>query len=63
MKVEFDKEECELLTQLMGTSKDDPRIHGLIGTCFWFHNHDKEQEKQLKDSWTSIQAKLKEVCG
>jgi len=35
MKVELNKEECDLLTQLMGTSKDDPRIHGLIGTCFW----------------------------
>ena len=34
MKVELNREECDLLTQLMGTSKDDPRIHGLIGTCF-----------------------------
>jgi len=44
----------------MRSSKDDPRIHGLIGTCFWSLDHTKEEESNLKDTWTSIEERLKE---
>ena len=46
------------LLRLLKSSKDDPRIHGLIGTCFWFHSHSKTEEQCIKDTWTSVEQKL-----
>ena len=62
MNIELTKQQHELLTRLMRSSIDDPRIHGLIGTCFWFQNHTKEEESSLKDTWTSIEERLKEAA-
>ena len=52
--------EIELLTTLMRSSADDPRVNGLIGTCFWFKCHGKDEEAELKARWTSIEKKLAE---
>jgi len=60
MNIELTQQQHELLTRLMRSSKDDPRIHGLIGTCFWSLDHTKEEESNLKDTWTSIEERLKE---
>ena len=35
LKLEAD--ELTTLATLLRMSKDDPRINGLIGTCFWSH--------------------------
>jgi hypothetical protein len=56
--VQFTNEEIELLTTLMRGSADDPRVNGLIGTCFWFKCYDSDQEAELKARWTSIEKKL-----
>jgi hypothetical protein len=53
--------ERELLLRLMRSSTDDPRIHGLIGTCFWSQAHTKEEEGALKSAWTSLQKKVNEL--
>ena len=58
--VQFTNEEIELLTTLMRGSADDPRVNGLIGTCFWYKCYDKDQEAELKALWTSIEKKLAE---
>lgn len=54
-------EEGALLDRLLSTSKDDPRIHGLIGTCLWDMGHTPEAEAQTKALWTSLQSKVKEA--
>ncbi len=61
--VQFTNEEIELLTSLMRGSADDPRVNGLIGTCFWFKCYDSDQEAELKARWTSIEQKLAEFVG
>ena len=61
--VQFTNEEIELLTTLMRASSDDPRVNGLIGTCFWYKCHDKDEEAELKARWTSIEQKLAEFGG
>ena len=58
LSVNFSVDEAVLLLRLLKSSKDDPRIHGLIGTCFWFQGHNKEEEQAVKDSWTSAIGKL-----
>ena len=52
------EEEALFLLRLLKSSKDDPRIHGLIGTCFWFHSHSKTEEQAIKDLWTTVEQKL-----
>ena len=47
----------------MRGSADDPRVNGLIGTCFWYKCHDKDEEAELKARWTSIEQKLAEFGG
>ena len=54
-------EEGALLDRLLSTSKDYPRIHGLIGTCLWDMGHTPEAEAQTKALWTSLQSKVKEA--
>jgi|TARA_R100001086_G_scaffold245708_1_gene176965 hypothetical protein len=61
LTVNLSFEEAALLLKLLKTSKDDPRINGLIGTCFWFHNHTKPEEQSIKEAWTSICKKLEEL--
>jgi len=61
--VQLTNEEIELLTTLMRSSADDPRVNGLIGTCFWFKCHGKDEEAELKALWTSIEKKLAEFGG
>ena len=61
MKLELTQQEAELLKHLLQTSKDDPRINGLIGTCFWFYNHTKEEEQELKKAWTTTLQKLEKI--
>ena len=36
-EVTLTQSEVDLLQRLMKASADDPRLHGTIGTCFWFH--------------------------
>jgi len=47
----------------MRSSSDDPRVNGLIGTCFWFKCHGKDEEAEMKARWTSIEQKLAEFVG
>lgn len=61
LRVNLSPQEALMLIQLLKSSRDDPRIHGLIGTCFWFHAHDKDQEQTVKDNWTSVMNKLEEL--
>ena len=46
--------ELGMLATLLRMSKDDPRINGLIGTCFWSHAYSKEEEAELKQDWTRL---------
>ena len=61
--VKLTNEEIEMLSTLMRSSSDDPRVNGLIGTCFWYKCYDKDQEAELKARWTSIEQKLAEFVG
>jgi hypothetical protein len=54
-------EEGAMLDRLLSSSKDDPRIHGLIGTCLWTMGHTPEEEANVKALWTSLQSKVKEA--
>ena len=58
LSLNLSAEEALLLLRLLKSSKDDPRIHGLIGTCFWFHSHSKSEEQCIKDTWTAVEQKL-----
>ena len=58
LSLNLSAEEALLLLRLLKSSKDDPRIHGLIGTCFWFHSHSKTEEQCIKDTWTAVEKKL-----
>jgi len=61
LSVNLSLSEAMLLLRLLKSSKDDPRIHGLIGTCFWFHSHSKSEERDVKNAWTSLEQKLEEL--
>ena len=61
--VQLTNEEIDMLSTLMRSSADDPRVNGLIGTCFWYKCYDKDQEAELKARWTSIEQKLAEFVG
>ena len=56
--VQLTNEEIEMLSTLMRSSSDDPRLNGLIGTCFWYKCYNKDEESELKARWTSIEQKL-----
>ena len=56
--VQLTNEEIEMLSTLLRSSSDDPRLNGLIGTCFWYKCYNKDEEAELKARWTSIQQKL-----
>ncbi len=56
--LKLEQDELSLLSTLLRLSKDDPRIHGLIGTCFWSHAHSKKEEAELKQAWTRLQDKV-----
>ena len=56
--LQLTNEEIEMLSTLMRSSSDDPRLNGLIGTCFWYKCYNKDEEAELKARWTSIQQKL-----
>ena len=58
LSLNLSAEEGLFLLRLLKSSKDDPRIHGLIGTCFWFHSHSKSEEQCIKETWTSVEKKL-----
>ncbi len=58
LSLNLSAEEGLFLLRLLKSSKDDPRIHGLIGTCFWFHSHSKSEEQCIKETWTSVEQKL-----
>ena len=60
-EVTLTKSEVDMLQRLMGASSDDPRIHGTIGTCFWFHGILEEDNKHFKDTWTTLQAKMEDL--
>lgn len=59
--LQLTNEEGALLNRLLSSSRDDPRIHGLIGTCLWDMGHTKEEEADAKALWTSLQSKVKEA--
>ena len=56
LKLEAD--ELTTLATLLRMSKDDPRINGLTGTCFWSHAYSKEEEAELKQAWTRLLDKV-----
>ena len=56
LKLEAD--ELTTLATLLRMSKDDPRINGLIGTCFCSHAYSKEEEAELKQAWTRLLDKV-----
>jgi hypothetical protein len=58
--LQLTNEEIEMLSTLMRSSSDDPRLNGLIGTCFWYKCYNKDEEAELKARWTSIEQKLVE---
>ena len=58
--LQLTNEEIEMLSTLLRSSSDDPRVNGLIGTCFWFKCYNKDEEAELKTRWTSIEQKLAE---
>ena len=58
LSLNLSAEEGLFLLRLLKSSKDDPRVHGLIGTCFWFLNHSKGEEQSIKDTWTAVEQKL-----
>lgn len=58
LSLNLSPDEGLFLLRLLKSSRDDPRIHGLIGTCFWFHSHGKTEEQAIKDTWTSVEQKL-----
>lgn len=58
--VQLTNEEIEMLSTLLRSSSDDPRVNGLIGTCFWFKCYNKDEEAEMKARWTSIEQKLAE---
>ena len=58
LSLNLSPDEGLFLLRLLKSSKDDPRIQGLIGTCFWFHSHSKTEEQCIKDTWTSVEQKL-----
>ena len=59
--LQLTNEEGALLNRLLSSSRDDPRIHGLIGTCLWDMGHTPEEEAHAKALWTSLQSKVKEA--
>ena len=61
--LQLTNEEIEMLCTLMRSSSDDPRVNGLIGTCFWYKCYNKDEEAELKARWTSIQQKLAKFVG
>ncbi len=61
--LQLTNEEIEMLSTLMRSSSDDPRVNGLLGTCFWFKFYNKEEEAEIKARWTSIEQKLAEFGG
>ena len=61
LSVNLSVEEGLFLLRLLKSSKDDPRIHGLIGTCFWFHSHSKTEAECIKETWTSVEQKLESL--
>jgi hypothetical protein len=60
-EVTLTKSEVDMLQRLMGASSDDPRLHGTIGTCFWFHGILEEDDRHFKDTWTTLQAKMEDL--
>ena len=58
--LQLTNEEIEMLSTLLRSSADDPRVNGLIGTCFWFKCYNKDEEAEMKARWTSIEQKLAE---
>ena len=56
LKLEAD--ELTTLATLLRMSKDDPRINGLIGSCFWSHAYSKEEEAELKQAGTRLLDKV-----
>ena len=56
LKLEAD--ELTTLATLLRMSKDDPRINGLIGTCFWSHAYSKEEEAELKQACARLLDKV-----
>ena len=61
--VQLTNEEIEMLSTLMRSSADDPRVNGLIGTCFWDKCYNKDEEAEMKARWTSIEQKLAKFVG
>lgn len=56
--MEFTEAETEVLQTLMAHTRDDPRKHGLIGTCFWRLNFTAEDQARIQRIYSSIEQKL-----
>jgi|TARA_X000001388_G_C2209203_1_gene114458 hypothetical protein len=57
----LDHSEMRMLFSLLRMSKDDPRVSGLIGTCFWGHASNDHEEAEIKKTWTSVETKLQRL--
>ena len=56
--MEFTEAEMEVLQTLMAHTRDDPRKHGLIGTCFWRMNHTADDQAKIQEAYSSLEEKL-----
>ncbi len=57
--IEFTEEELDVLDVLMGNTRDDPRKHGVIGTCFWRMNFTAEDQARIQEIFSTIERKVK----
>tara|TARA_Y200000002_G_scaffold27649_2_gene20779 strand:+ start:2053 stop:2244 length:192 start_codon:yes stop_codon:yes gene_type:complete len=56
--IEFTDLELEILQTLMGHTRDDPRKHGLIGTCFWRMDFTPDDQQKIQETFSSLEQKL-----
>lgn len=55
---QFTDDEIGVLNTLVLGTRDDPRKHGLIGTCFWKPNFTQEDQEKVQVIFSSIVEKL-----
>ena len=59
INIDFTEEEIDILGVLLGNTRDDPRKHGVIGTCFWRMNFTAEDQARIQEIFSSIEHKVK----
>ena len=56
--MELTEPELEVLQTLVTHTRDDPRKHGLIGTCFWQMNHTADDQAKIQEAYSSLAEKI-----